>query len=384
MPHSFGNIDADDGVTGTSTTGRGVVGASTAQAGIVGTSTNFVGVWGESQSPAHAGQPGVFGKSPNWQGVHGESTNQAGVFGFSANFVGVWGESQSPATAGQPGVFGKSPNWQGVHGESTNQVGVFGESQNFDGVFGTSHHNPGAGVSGHNDGGGVGVFGESVKHGSPPGAGDGDGDAVVGKSAGGRGVVGTSKTQAGVVGESDAFVGVWAESKDSTKAGLFATNNRGAGLAARLEGDVEVTGDIRLVNADCAENFDVAPTMDPIEPGTLMVIDECGAVTPSQKAYDKRVAGVVSGAGGFRPAVVLDAQDDGAHRVPIALLGKTYCKVDAQYGAIEVGDLLTTCPSMGHAMKAADPSRAFGTVIGKALRPLKAGQGLIPILIALQ
>jgi hypothetical protein len=105
---------------------------------------------------------------------------------------------------------------------------------------------------------------------------------------------------------------------------------------------------------------------------------------PSQRAYDKRVAGVVSGAGGLRPAVVLDAQDNGAHRVPIALLGKTYCKVDAQYAAIEVGDLLTTSPSIGHAMKAADTSRAFGTVIGKALRPLKGGQGLIPILIALQ
>jgi hypothetical protein len=35
-------------------------------------------------------------------------------------------------------------------------------------------------------------------------------------------------------------------------------------------------------------------------------------------------------------------------------------------------------------MKAADPSRAFGSVIGKALRRLAAGRGLIPILVALQ
>jgi hypothetical protein len=35
-------------------------------------------------------------------------------------------------------------------------------------------------------------------------------------------------------------------------------------------------------------------------------------------------------------------------------------------------------------MKATKPSKAFGAVIGKALRPLKDGQGLIPILIALQ
>lgn len=35
-------------------------------------------------------------------------------------------------------------------------------------------------------------------------------------------------------------------------------------------------------------------------------------------------------------------------------------------------------------MKASDSVKAFGAVIGKALRPLGAGQGLIPILVALQ
>jgi hypothetical protein len=70
--------------------------------------------------------------------------------------------------------------------------------------------------------------------------------------------------------------------------------------------------------------------------------------------------------------------------MPIALIGKVYCKVDANYGAIEVGDLLTTSPTLGHAMKAVDPIKAFGSVIGKALRPLDSGEGLIPILIALQ
>jgi hypothetical protein len=46
--------------------------------------------------------------------------------------------------------------------------------------------------------------------------------------------------------------------------------------------------------------------------------------------------------------------------------------------------MLTTSPTEGHAMKACDPARAFGAVIGKALRPLATGIGLIPILIALQ
>lgn len=41
-------------------------------------------------------------------------------------------------------------------------------------------------------------------------------------------------------------------------------------------------------------------------------------------------------------------------------------------------------PGPDHTMKAADPLKAFGAVIGKALRPLPEGQGLISILIALQ
>jgi hypothetical protein len=68
----------------------------------------------------------------------------------------------------------------------------------------------------------------------------------------------------------------------------------------------------------------------------------------------------------------------------IEMTSKVYCKVDTQYGPIEVGDLLTTSPTPGYAMKADDPFKAFGSVIGKALCSLEAGRGMIPILIALQ
>jgi hypothetical protein len=81
---------------------------------------------------------------------------------------------------------------------------------------------------------------------------------------------------------------------------------------------------------------------------------------------------------------VLDRQQNGENRLPIALMGKVFCKVDASLGAVEIGDLLTTSPTPGHAMKATDPLKAFGAVIGKALRPLADGQGLIPVLVALQ
>ncbi|MEG3878703.1 hypothetical protein QT972_15095 [Microcoleus sp. herbarium7] len=149
-----------------------------------------------------------------------------------------------------------------------------------------------------------------------------------------------------------------------------------------LNGD---SGDIILRNADCAEEFDISEEVeDEVEPGTVMVLDTEGKLRQSTNAYDQKVAGVISGAGDYKPGIVLDRQSSQNLRMPVALMGKVYCKVDAQYGAIEVGDLLTTSPTPGHAMKADDFQRAFGAVIGKALKPLQTGCGLVPIIIALQ
>jgi hypothetical protein len=144
-----------------------------------------------------------------------------------------------------------------------------------------------------------------------------------------------------------------------------------------------VNGDIILANADCAEDFDAAHD-ELIDPGTVVVINDERSIRPCDQAYDKRVAGVVSGAGGYKPGLVLDRRKSDRTRVAVALMGKVFCKVDARFGAIQVGDLLTPSSTIGHAMKATDPLKAFGAVIGKALRPLEEGQGLLPILIALQ
>jgi hypothetical protein len=111
-----------------------------------------------------------------------------------------------------------------------------------------------------------------------------------------------------------------------------------------------------------------------------------GFLEPSTRAYDSRVAGVVSGAGAYRPGIRLDSAEDGDEtgRAPVALVGKVVCKVDADPAPIEVGDMLTTADTPGHAMKATDRDRAFGAVIGKALEPHPEGTGEIPILVALQ
>lgn len=147
-----------------------------------------------------------------------------------------------------------------------------------------------------------------------------------------------------------------------------------------LNGD---SGDIILRNADCAEEFSVTDRTA-AEPGSVMVLSDSGALAPSETAYDRRAVGVVSGAGAYAPGIVLDKQPGATDRRPIALVGKVCVRVSDEGGPVRVGDLLTTSSTPGHAMRAADPSRAFGAVIGKALAAHETGCGLIPMIVALQ
>lgn len=174
---------------------------------------------------------------------------------------------------------------------------------------------------------------------------------------------------------------VWIHADPSNGGSGIHLRNKDGEDTIHLDGEL---GDIILANADCAEEFDVSEAFQEIEPGTVMVLDENGYLCPSATPFDKRVAGVVSGAGDYKPGIVLDRQKSDKLRLPLALVGKVFCKVDASQGAIQVGDLLTTSLTPGYAMRADDPIRAFGAVLGKALRPLASGQGLIPILVALQ
>jgi hypothetical protein len=96
------------------------------------------------------------------------------------------------------------------------------------------------------------------------------------------------------------------------------------------------------------------------------------------------VAGIVSGAGGYKPALVLDRRSGAPPRVPVAMLGKVFCRVDATDRPVRAGDLLTTSATVGHAMVVADRARAAGAVVGKALRPLAGGTALVPVLVCLR
>lgn len=282
-------------------------------------------------------------------------------------------------TATEPGVSGSNKsNFAGVRGSNTGTGnGVTGFAKSGNGVSGESETGPG--VNGLGKGSFAGVRGENT----------GTGNGVSGFAENGRGVSGTTANGDGVRGESaGGGAGVRGVSTNRDRVGVVGENTQG-GFAGLFTGDVDVRGsifcdgDIVLRNADCAEHFDISAAEE-IEPGTVMVINALGALEQSGHCYDKRVAGVVSGAGDYRPALILDKQETSDKRMPIALIGKTFCKVDASDARIEVGDLLTTSSTPGYAMKAVDPARAFGAVIGKALRPHDSGKGLIPILIALQ
>lgn len=206
--------------------------------------------------------------------------------------------------------------------------------------------------------------------------------AVYGQNGNGTGVLGQSDSKVGILGKGPI-------------AGRFEGDVE---ITGKIRGDISVTGDIKLLNpqnADCAEDFDILDGN--VEPGTVMVLTENGSLQSSHQEYDKKVAGIISGAGGYSPALVLNRQDQSRKenqnennedknksRLPIALMGKVYCKVDARDAPIEIGDLLTTSSTKGYAMKAEDPMKAFGAVIGKALGSIKEGLGMIPVLVALQ
>ena len=118
-----------------------------------------------------------------------------------------------------------------------------------------------------------------------------------------------------------------------------------------------------------------------------MVIDpdHRGGLMVSTEAYDRKVAGIVSGAGDSRAVFVIAYGDGSVPTAAVALSGRVNCLVDSTYGAIEAGDLIVTSPTPGHGMKASDPARTSGAVLGKAMESLEEGQrSMILVLVTLQ
>lgn len=175
-------------------------------------------------------------------------------------------------------------------------------------------------------------------------------------------------------------------------------------------GNLTAEGTVSGGGADFAERIDVEGAEADYEPGDVLVIsaEQDRAVALSTEAESTSVIGVYSanpaflgGAGTPGEQVErenaalagLEAEEaeaaeayttlqleDGA--IEVAIAGIVPIKVSAENGAIQRGDLLTTSDTLGHAMKATDPQ--IGAILGKAMRTLDDGTGVIDVLIMLQ
>jgi len=147
-----------------------------------------------------------------------------------------------------------------------------------------------------------------------------------------------------------------------------------------VTGILEITG-----GSDLAEPFAISDSVS-LPVGALVVIDDKnpGELKMSAVPYDRRVAGVVSGAGGINPGLTLKQGNVPGNGRNIALTGWVYALATASNGGIIPGDLLTTSKLPGYAMKATDKGRRDGAVVGKAMTALEKGEGLILVLVNLQ
>ena len=180
------------------------------------------------------------------------------------------------------------------------------------------------------------------------------------------------------------FAGVFqVNNPDSEGSALYVSTN-GRGPAARINGRtvteiLEITG-----GADLAERF---TTSEAAIPGMVVAIDpdHPGQLCIARGAYNRRVAGVISGANDLNAGMVLADLPGAKDSVPLALSGRAWVNADATTRPINPGDLLTTSDRPGYAMRVLNHAKAQGAIIGKAMTGLKKGEtGRVLVLINLQ
>jgi hypothetical protein len=283
--------------------------------------------------------------------------------------------------------------------------------------------------------GGKGVYAESDDA-AQPGL---DGNAY---GATAYGVAGESATYRGVYAKSDtnAQYSMYVDDVDGPTQAVAALNVRGT---IRGEGNLVIGGSKAGYVVDIMQNVDSA-ALEPGDVVVIVgngppVLGQIPVVTVKKAtgAYDTAVAGVVdevwyapdaatkaaydaqeaamraamtaqnqaqeaAHAAGNKtkpvdvpmPAMTITDDQGTLHALPDATSAGTggyvsvvtlgsykIVKVDAGFGAIHAGDLLTTSSHAGYAMKVTDKVAAIGAIIGKALGGLDSGTGTIPVLV---
>lgn len=284
-------------------------------------------------------------------GVVGASTSLEGYGGFfynSAGGIGLWGYSSG---TNHPAIFGCVNSSSANCSAPTNQAGIAGKSISGDGVWGSSNNSTFRGVYGENTGGGIAIAAynnsaDTTNHTVPT-------LYLLQSNASGDFVVGAS-----------SYLGSRTWRVDRSGKGYF-------------NGGTQASG------ADFAEQIAVKGVESDYEVGDVLVISASAdrTVEQSSSPFSTTVLGVYSS----NPAVLAGAPDTNYQipGIPVAVVGIVKCKVSAENGPIQRGDLLVTASLPGYAMSAGD-NPPQGTVLGKALQVLSEGTGIILILVTLQ
>lgn len=325
------------------------------------------------------------------------------------NTIPVWkgtttlGNSVISQSAGNVGIGTNKPDSKlEVVTASTSASAISGSasatSGTASGVFGSTSSASSVGVGGVNTAtGGTGIFGSADANGvsaySTTTTGEGNGLYAEAESP----------SAVAIRGQMNATTGgtaIWGVASSSNGlAGLFlntAAGNILVGQVGAISSPTNVfrvdgtgkgffDGGTQTGGADFAESVAVAKEFAPDEPGDLLVVDTTGnrQLKRSGEPYSTLVAGIYS----TKPGVLATSRkmdETAANEVPLAIVGIVPCKVSAENGPIQRGDLLVTSATPGHAMKGTDRSRMLGAVVGKALEPLIEGKGTIQVLVTLQ
>jgi hypothetical protein len=323
---------------------------------LLGTSTTrgIVGRLGGISCPGTYAVGGCAGDSGGI-GVFGNSTTRSVVGTLSAaNCPGTYAVGGCAGDTGSVGVAGNSATGRAVQGVSGTGIGVIGDASTR-GVVGTL--------------GGTSCAG-AYAVGGCAGAAVADGVYGVG-NANGAGVR-AANTGGGNIFVGEAPIGTPKARIDATGKGFF-------------DGGTQTGG------ADYAESIPVAGHQT-LRPGDVLAVDTRHGFTvgKARSAGSPLVVGVYS----TKPALLAV----GSHgigeslkgEVPVAMLGVVPTRVSAENGAIRPGDLLTTARTPGYAMKAkalvVRGVRLYGsgTILGKALQPLKHETGVVRVLLMLR
>jgi len=171
----------------------------------------------------------------------------------------------------------------------------------------------------------------------------------------------------------------------SEEHGPVPTGNRQSEARSPAAVEVAVAGVANIGPAEPESDFPAPaswngawmPTSRTVEPGDILALDteHTGFLHRAEHMADATVVGVAMA---FKNGPKSD-EGTTTSKALVALTGLVECKVDAGYGAIRAGDLLTSSPTPGHAMRALDPLP--GTVLGKALDSLDAGSASIRVVL---